>query len=287
MTRVLVTGAAGNVGAHAVRELRERGASVRAFVRDPGRAAQRLGGDVELAAGDFEDPASLRRAMAGVDRVFVVSANGPGQAAQENAVIDAAAAAWVERIVKLSVFCAEPGAELMFADAHGRVERRLGECDVPSTVLRSGFFMSNLVASADAIRATGQLFAPLGDAKIAMIDPRDVAAAAAAALVADRLGRQTYVVTGPQAITYAEVAAELSAATGRAVGFVDVPEEAARAGMLESGLPGWFADAFVLLCRVLRAGGADQATGDFRLLTGREPRPFADFAHDHRQLFAG
>jgi uncharacterized protein YbjT (DUF2867 family) len=113
MTKVLVTGGTGTVGAHLVRELCERGAAVRAFVRDPERAAARLGPGVELVAGDFADRASVRRAMQGVDRVFLTSADGPDQVAHETAVVDAAASAWVQRVVKLSFLGAELGSPIM------------------------------------------------------------------------------------------------------------------------------------------------------------------------------
>ena len=93
MTKVLVTGATGNVGSRVVQELRDRRVSVRAFVRDPAKAAEKLGDDVELAAGDFSDTASLHRALEGMDCLFLTSADGPHKVEHETALIDAAAAA--------------------------------------------------------------------------------------------------------------------------------------------------------------------------------------------------
>ena len=104
---ILVTGATGNVGSRVVHELRGRGAPVRALVRDAARGADRLGAGVELAVGDFADPASMRRALAGVDAVLLSCGNQPAQAELEAAAIDAADAAGVRRVVKLStVACA-------------------------------------------------------------------------------------------------------------------------------------------------------------------------------------
>src|SRR5262245_54714839 len=130
MIKVLVIGATGRVGAHVVRELLARDASVRAFARDPEKAAATLGDAVEVAVGDLNDPVSVRRAMRGVDRVVLISANCPNEAAQEIGVIDAAAAAWVQRIVKLSAIGAEAGSALLFSDAHGRSEEHLRQCTV-------------------------------------------------------------------------------------------------------------------------------------------------------------
>lgn len=134
MSKVLVTGATGNVGPHVVAALRKRGASVRAFVRDPDKARTKLGEGVELPAGEFDDPASLRRAMQGVETVFLTSADGPRKVAHETAVIDAAAAHWVRRVVKLSSPHVEIGSDLAFWDWHGRIERHLEQAPVPAVL---------------------------------------------------------------------------------------------------------------------------------------------------------
>lgn len=286
MSRVLVTGATGTIGAGAVAELRRAGVRVRAFVRDPQRAAAALGPDVELAAGDFDDPGSVRAALEGVDRVLLSSANHPRQAEHEGGVIDAAAAAGARRIVKVSAVGARAGSPYAFADSHGRSERHLAASGVPAVVLQPGFFMSNLLAAADAVARTGRLVAPAGAARVAMIDPRDVAAVAAAVLADDRHDGRTYVLTGPEALTFAEVAERLSAATGRPVEFVDVPDEAARQEMLRSGMPDWLADGVVEVHRQLRAGVSAQVTDVVRVLTGRDPRGLGDFLRDHADLLA-
>lgn len=171
MRTILVTGATGTAGSHVVRELRSRGVPARAFARDAGKAARLLGEDVELALGDFGDPESIRAALGGVDRVFLTSANGAEQVAHENAMIDAAAAAGVPRIVKLSAIHAQAGSPLPGQDWNGRIEAHLRRSGVPAVILRSTWFMSNVLASADAITHGGKLFAPAAGGKTAMIDP--------------------------------------------------------------------------------------------------------------------
>jgi uncharacterized protein YbjT (DUF2867 family) len=287
MPTILVTGATGNVGAHVVGQLRGRGAAVRAFVRDPGRAAARLGPDVELAVGDFADATSLRRAMRGVDRVFLTAADGPDHVAHETAVIDAAAAAWVQRIVKLSTIGADLDSPIVFSEAHARIEQHLRDCPVPSVVLNSNFFMSNVFAAADSVTSAGRIFAPAGDAKIAMIDPRDVAAAAVTVLLDDGHEGRAYTVTGPQAVTYTDVAADLTEATGTSISFVNVSDDQARNQMLAAGAPDWFADTLVVLFAELRRGIASATTDTVHRLTGQPPRHFSEFAHDHRHAFGG
>jgi uncharacterized protein YbjT (DUF2867 family) len=287
MTTVLVTGATGTVGSAVARELRGRGLTVRAFVREPDRAAATLGEDVELAVGDFDEPASMRRALVGVDGVFLACANVPGQVRFETTAIDAAAAAGVSRIVKLSAAGAQVGSPLAFWDWHGRIEQHLARSGVPAVVLRPANYMTNLLASAETIAYTARLFAPAGGARVAMVDPRDVAAVAGAVLVKDGHEGQTYVLTGPAAVSYDEIAAALSAATGRPIAFVDVDDEAARQGMLEAGLPGFITDFLVALFGALRAGAHARPTGAVRAITGREPRSIAEFARDHAGAFGG
>jgi uncharacterized protein YbjT (DUF2867 family) len=285
ITRILVTGATGNVGAHVVRELRRRGAAVRAFVRDPAAAAERLGDDVELAVGDFGDAASVRRALAGVDRVFLACANHPRQVEYETGVIDAAAGAGVARIVKLSTLAARVGSPVAFWDWQGRIEAHLRASATPAVLLHANFYMSNVLAAAGAVRSDGVLPAPAGGARVGMVDPRDVAAVAAAALTEDGHEGRTHVITGPEAITYAQIADALAAATGRAVRFVDVPDAAAREAFVAAGVPDGVAATVVALFGKLREGAGELVTDTVRAVTGRAPRTIAEFAHDHAPLF--
>jgi uncharacterized protein YbjT (DUF2867 family) len=285
MTTVLVTGATGKVGSQVVGALREQGNPVRAFVRNPARAAEMSGAGIELASGDFAEPESIRVALAGVERVFLACGNVPGQVEFERNVIDAAAAAGVRRIVKLSALGAQIGAPLAFWDWHGRIEQHLERSGVPYVVLRPTNSMANLLGSAEQVRREGRFFAPAGDARIALIDPLDVAAVAAAALTTDGHDGETVTLTGPEAITHARVAEVLSAATGRPVQFVDVPDGAARQGFVGAGMPDWLADQLITLYGLLREGAHDLTTDAVRAFTGREPRPFARFARDHAALF--
>ena len=289
---IVVTGASGNAGSRVVRALGARGERVRAFVHDPGRARDVLGGDVELAVGDFADPASVRAALEGADALLLSCADDPRRVGWETAAIDAAVAAGVRRIVKLSAAAAEPGSPVAFWDWHGQVEQYLRSCGTGWVILRANWYMSNLLAAASAVAAEGRLYAPAGQARIAMIDPRDVGAAAAAVLCSPGHGAsaghegQTYLLTGPRAITYDEVAAGLSVATGSRVEFVDIPGDAAYQAMIGDGMPGFVAEQIVAMFTRLRQGAAAQVSPDVETLTGSAPRDFACFATDHARLFA-
>jgi uncharacterized protein YbjT (DUF2867 family) len=285
MTKVLVTGATGNVGSRVVGKLRDLGVPVRAFVRDAGRAAAVLGDGVEVAVGDFANAASVRRALDGVEGVFLACANVPSQVEHETIVIDAAAGAGVRRVVKLSAFGAEVGSPVAFWDWHGRIEDHLRASGVPAVVLRPTFFMTNLLGAAEQVRHEGALFAPAEGARISMIDPRDVATAAAAVLAGAGLTGETHVLTGPEAITYGRVAEDLSAVLGRNIRFVPVPDGAARESLVGAGMPEFVAGQLVGLFGALRAGAHDTTTDAVRVLGGRKPRGLAEFARDHAEAF--
>jgi uncharacterized protein YbjT (DUF2867 family) len=277
---VLVTGATGNVGAHVVEELRGQGVPVRAFVRDPLRAAELLG-DVELAVGDLSDPDSIRRALAGVDRVFLSSADGPQKVEHEAAVIDAAADAGVELIVKASTMLAQVGSEMAPLDWNGHSEEHLRRSGVPAVILASGFYMTNLLAAAEPVREHGVLPAPAGAGAVGMIDPRDVAAVGAVVLAGHGHAGRSYRLTGPEAITYARIAEALGAE------YVDVPPEAARQQLEAAGMPNWLVDHLDRAFALIRAGALEETTDVVRAVSGREPRDIDAFARDHAAAFAG
>jgi uncharacterized protein YbjT (DUF2867 family) len=283
---ILVTGATGNAGAQVVRALVKDGQEVRAFVRDADKAYALFGDAVELAVGDFADAQSVGAALAGAEALFLSCADDPRRVDWETAAIDSAAATGVRHIVKLSSITAQPGAPVAFWDWHGQVERHLRRSRASSTVLRAGTYMTNVLAGAEQVALEGRLYAPAGDARIAMIDPRDVGAAAAAALTTAGHQGRAYELTGPRAITYAQIASELSAVTGRQVEFVDLPDEHARQGMVRGGMPDAIAQQVVNVFAMLRQGVAERVTDGVERLTGSPPRDFASFAHDHAFLFA-
>jgi uncharacterized protein YbjT (DUF2867 family) len=283
---IVVTGATGQAGSEVARALTARGARVRAFVRDPGKARHKLGEDVELAIGDLADPRSVHAALDGADALFLSCADDPRRVGWERSAIDAAVAAGVRRVVKLSAVGAEPGSPVAFWDWHDQVEQYLRASGTGWVILRSSWYMSNLLAAAAQVAGEGRLYAPAGQARIAMIDPRDVGAAAAAVLSSPGHEGQTYLLTGPEAITFTQVAAGLSAATASRIEFIDVPGDNAQQAMIDGGMPAFAAEQIIKMFGRLRQGVAQQVTATVQALTGSAPRDFASFARDHARLFA-
>ncbi|WP_250006592.1 SDR family oxidoreductase [Actinoplanes sp. M2I2] len=281
MTRILVTGATGSVGVHVVRALQARAATVRAFVRAPADLP-----GAEQAHGDFDDPASLRRALDGVDRVYLCAADGPDKVRHETAVIDAAARQGVERIVKLSALHADRASAVPAYRWHGDIEAHLRRSGVPAVLLRPAFFMTNLLMVAEGVTRTGTLYAPTAGRRVAMIDIRDVAAVAAATLLDEGHTGRAYDLTGPAAVTFTDVAAALATATGCPVRFADLTEDQARPRFEGAGLPAWLAAQLAGVFGIIRAGGFEHVSGHVEAITGRPGRDITGFARDVAASFA-
>ncbi|MEV4578371.1 NAD(P)H-binding protein [Nonomuraea jabiensis] len=276
---ILVTGATGSIGTHLVRLLQDRGVAFKALVRDEGKG-RALGCDV--VTGDFDDPGSLAPAMAGVDRLFLnaggaqpVDGEQP-MVRQQKAAIDAARAAGVSRVVKVSVSGANQGGRLA-QGAHWEIEEYLKASGLGWSVLRPGGFMQNFVTGTAAFTADGKLLDVYGGAPVSYIDCHDIAACAAALLTGSGGLGETYELTGPRALTSAEVARELSAALGRPVEHAELSPDELAAGLRAQGLPARFADDLAELSRQVANGSMAATTAAVRDLTGREPRTFGDF----------
>ncbi|MFN2491055.1 MAG: SDR family oxidoreductase [Actinomycetota bacterium] len=282
---VLVTGATGSVGSAVVAELRRRDVPLRVFVRDARKAETLLGGDVELSVGDFGDRGSIEVALKDAEFLFLACANDPRQVEYETNVIDAAVGAGVDQVVKLSALGAEIGSRLDFWDWQGRIEQHLQESRLSATILRPHNYMSGLFAAAGSIQGAGKIFGSAADAKIPMIDPRDVAAVAAVALTKQGHEGKTYTLTGAEALTFQEVARNLSEVTGREIEYVDLPDEAALEGLLGAGVPDWLAANLITLFQIMREDTDPRITDDVREVTEREPRRLRDFLKDHKVVF--
>jgi len=282
----LITGATGAVGSALVLALADVGVRPRAFVRDAEKARTTLGDNADIVVGDLADPDAVRNAMAETDALFLACGNLPDQVALESRAIDAAHAGGVARIVKLSARGAALDAAAAYWRGHAAIEEHLIASGLTAVVLRPSFYMSNLLAAAGPVRTHGLLPAAAGRAPIAMIDPADVAAVAARALIDDAIAGGTLHLSGPEALTYDQVARHLSDVTGRDVTYVDVPPEAACQAMTANGVPEPMARQVLEVFASLR-GGDDARTSDVvQQVTGRPASTFADFARCHASAFA-
>jgi uncharacterized protein YbjT (DUF2867 family) len=280
---VLVTAAGGTIGAQVLHRLRRHPVQIRALLHRP--TGTPPPDDIDAHYGDLGDPSTLDRACAGVDAMFLACGNVPAQVELECKAIDAATAAGVGMVVKLSAQGAEPRSPVAFWNWHAQIEQHLQASGLRSVVLRPSFLMSNLCAGAPQLAHLGAVVAPAGAARISMVDPVDVAAAAVAVLTGRGPDGAAFVLTGPRAVDYPTVAHDLSVVLGRTIRFVDVPPEAARASLVEAGVPAFAADQVVAVFAALRTGLQSVPTDAVRLLTGRDPGSLRDFVRRHAGVF--
>lgn len=284
---VLVTGANGTTGAATLQALAGLGVEVRALVRDPAKliAAE----NVEVAVGDFDDAASLRAALTGVDRAYLVGASSPRQAEQETAFATTAAEAGVAHLVVLSVIGAgDAGSEAFrFGMEHRRSERAVVSSGVTYTFLRPNGFLQNFLGQASTIAGEGAFSSSLSpQARVSYVDAGDIGAVAAAALTEDGHEGKAYTLTGPEALSDDDIAERMSAVLGRPVRHVQVPVDGVRQAMLSNGYPGWNVDGLVELFALYETGAASAISGDVELVLGRRPRGIDDFVRANAAAFA-
>jgi len=229
---ILVTGATGTIGSEVVGQLLAADQRPRAFVRDRDKARQLLGEKVEQVVSDLDRPETIDAALAGVDRLFLLTTQSSRQPDWERTVIEAAARAGVTHLVKLSVFRADEQSPLQFARQHRQAELALERSGLASTIVRPVFLMQNLRAM---VRG-GAIYTAAGDGRVAMIDARDIAAVAVAALTTPGHGGKIYTLTGPEALTFDDVASNLSQQSGKQIRHVRVSVDTVRTALESAGV---------------------------------------------------
>ncbi|GHD62183.1 SDR family oxidoreductase [Jeongeupia chitinilytica] len=281
---ILVTGATGNVGSEVVRRLAEQNVAVRALTRNADKVGKL--GPVEWVQGEFTDAQSLTSALRGVDKVVLISPAHADMVAHQLAVLDAARAAGVKHIVKLSGLGAGPEAPIRLPRNHFEIENRIKASGIAYTFVRPNLFMQVLIGSAGSIASDGAIYAPAGDGAISFTDVRDVAATIVTALLEPGHENQAYEITGPAALTYTQAAEVLSGAIGKTAKYVAVDEETARNAMTSGGLDQWLVEAFLELFQIYRAGyGAAVLSDTVAKVTGRPAHDLNNFANTYRPQF--
>lgn len=272
---ILVTGGTGKTARRLLPSLVEGGAQVRAASRSG--AAQGAAPGVHF---DWYDDATWDAALEGATAAYLV---GPVLDPNPDRVVlpflDRARAAGVRRAVLLSAMGVEQAPPELPAR---RVELAVQETMPEATLLRPNWFMQNFDEGfwQPTIAEQGAFFLPADDAAISQVDTGDIAAVAAAALLTGDHAGAAYTLTGPEAITHAEIAEHISAAAGREVRYVAISDDEFRAALLGNGLDAGYADLLTGLFGVARAGFASEVNGAVEQVTGRPARSFAQYAED-------
>jgi uncharacterized protein YbjT (DUF2867 family) len=277
---ILVTGATGTIGSAVIRRLAERGVPARSMVRDLSRAS----GPAVL--GDFERPDTLRAAAEGAEAVLLVTVFGTGLAEHDRAMVRAAEAAGVRRIVKISAIDAQDtGDPADVRSIHAAGELAVTSSALTWTILRPSTFATNALGWAEAVRAGQPVQNMTGTARQGIIDPGDIADVAVEALTSAGHGGRVYTLTGPELLSTADQVALIGEAAGRAAITVDVPLAQARAQLVEVGADPVFVEIAMTGLGFIAGGGNEIVTTDVADILGRPATPFATWAEANAAAF--
>jgi uncharacterized protein YbjT (DUF2867 family) len=276
---LLFLGAPGLIGNYAIPTLIKAGITV----QSGSRRGLSVGGAYGIAV-DMRDPESLARAMRNVKTVALVVSDVTDMESLGLNVIAAAKSANVDRLLWFSSFGAKPGNKARFSRRHPVIDEAVRTSGIAHTILRPNFFMQDFAAFyGEAIRATGTIFLPLGDARVSHLDLRDLAEASVAALTDDRHLGRTYDLSGPEALHTSEVAEQIGSAIGRTIQYQAIPVDAMEARLRDVGMDPWFAAGLAELYGWIRdCGLGSEVTDSAEQLLGRKPIPFRQFAIDER-----
>jgi NAD(P)H dehydrogenase (quinone) len=279
---IAVTGATGALGGRVGARLAERGLALRLVVREPSRAPELAGADV--AQAEYRDGVAMRAALSGVHTLYLVSAGESADRVTEHVTaVDAALAAGVRRIVYTSFLAAAPDATFTFARDHFHTEEHIRATGAAYTFLRSSLYLDYVPVFCGA---DGVIRGPAGQGRVAAVARADIADVVTAVLTGDGHDGRTYDVTGREALTVAEMAAQLGRAAGRPVSYVAETLEEARASRAPSGAPAWEVEGWVTSYAAIATGEMDVVSDTVRRLAGHEPETLSEWLARNPESFA-
>ncbi|MGA3349923.1 MAG: NAD(P)H-binding protein [Candidatus Sulfotelmatobacter sp.] len=281
----LITGATGDIGSKVVEQLLQRGERPRIYVRDAEKAQARFGDEVDIFGGDLADSATLQAALEGVEEFFLLN-SGPQIPARDEAAAKAAKATGVRHLVKLSSLDVRQG--LAIGAWHERGETAIRASGICFTFVQPTGFMSNLLAWARSIKSEGVVRSSTGDGRRAFIHTQDIAAVATEALTSCKYDGKSLPITGPEAITFAEVTGKIGAAIGKQLTFQPISdEEAGQRYAGATGAPAEDTEAHVALWRAIREGRLASVTDNVEHILGRKPITLDQWIQENAAAFRG
>ncbi|MDQ3912670.1 MAG: SDR family oxidoreductase [Actinomycetota bacterium] len=286
--RVLVTGATGNIGSAVLDILGTMDLSPRALVHDESKARTMTDKGVKAFVGDFLKPDGLAPTLEGVGTILLITPHHPKQVAQATNIIEAARDSGNDpRIVRLLVAQASHEAPTKNCRQHAQIEEELISSGLPYTLLRPTTFMQNTLATTRTVASEGRIDQPFKDGKLGMIDARDIGEAATKVLTEDGHEGKTYTLTGPEAISFHDIAEILSEVLGKKVDYVPITLEKAKEAMLGMGLSEWKAEVLIEYATAHSQGYSNFTTEDVEQLTGHTATSYREFASDFERAFGG
>jgi len=284
--KILVTGSTGKVGSAVVKELRKRDATVRALVRRKEGSAPAPEG-VEVAEGDLLDPVSVEKALDGVDKLYLLNAVVPDELTQGLIAYDLAKKLKLKHIVYHSVFKVEQFKDVPHFASKLAIENALRQFDLPFTIIRPNYFFQNDETLKDALTKAGVYPMPLGPQGISAVDVRDIAEAAAIALMSDGHHGQVYNLNGPDVLSGPKIASIWSGLLGKEIHYAGDNMDAFEQQMRQRA-PAWSAFDIRMMFQGYLERGFAAGGNDIEVLTkllGHAPRRYEDFARETAQTW--
>ena len=287
---ILVTGATGTVGSEVVKQL-SRDASrynIKAGVHSIAIAKKIQQYDrVRAVQIDYDKQEGLKTAFKDADKLFLLTHPSLKSAEHESNLVTEAKNSGIKLIVKQSIMGADLGADVEAMRLHRQTEKMIEESGIPYTFLRPNEFMQGFINfQGSTIKSNNAFYIPAGDARVSIVDARDIAAVAVQALVdKDTHYNKTYLVTGPEALSYHQDAEILSNVTGKKIDYVNISDEEARGALKETGMDDWLISTILELYTYFRKGYASQVSSAVEEVTGRKATTFAQFAKDYADAF--
>ena len=282
---ILLTGATGKTGSATAKALNERGIKFRALIRNEEKreGIESLGGEVII--GSIENKEAVDQSMVDVETALILLPNSENQLSLEKQLVDSAKQAGANRIVKMSSIEATPDATSPIPRLHLESEEYIKQSGLNWTMVKPNFYMQNLLASAATIKDQGKIFLPMGEGKTGMIDTTDVGKVLAKVLSEDGHESMNHEITGPEILSFFEVAEIFTQGLGKQVDYVDVPLAAYKETLGQFLTNQWHLDAVIDLFKGIADGGIEEKTDTYSNLMGESPKSLSQFVSENSFIF--
>jgi uncharacterized protein YbjT (DUF2867 family) len=282
---ILFTGLTGAVGMEILKLLPEYDLRVRGLVRNPDKAEAVRQAGVEVIPGSLEDEDVVGAALQDCDRAFLLLANSRQQLELEKNFVDAAMKAGVGHIVKMSANGADSNSTALLKRYHGDAEQYIRESGPRYTLVRPNFFMQNMLHMAGSIMEEDKFYMPMRDGQVGIVDVRDVARFILDVLTLPGHEDQTYEITGPELLSFHDIADQLSEVMGREIRYVDQPATEFKQSLLQWVPDDWYVETVSELFELIAQGSGALLNGEYTRVTGRAPTTLRRFFHDYSSFF--
>lgn len=289
MSKILVTGATGTTGQQVVEALLIQGADIRLGVRTPSKVSHFVERGAEVVVYDYDRPETLQAAMNGVERLFLLTPFVEDFVSLTQLAVDAAKAVGVSFVLRLSGVGADPNAEGGPGLHHGLAENIIKESGLQWSMLQPTFFQDNILNfQSGSIQAEGKMYGASGTGRSSYVSAGDIGRAGAAILLnpAKHVGK-SYVLTGPEAHSDAEVASMVGEIIGKPISFVNLTSEQYAGGMKASGSPDWMIDHMVVLEGIKANGWAETVSPDYTEITGQSAESMFSYLSANKERLLG